>query len=174
MTRATMFQCLEALKDPQIKTVDLTGGATEMNPDFKWFVQELFKLNKEIIVRSNLTFITSNEKNKSLPQFFKDHKLVVISSLPCYTKDNTDAQMGEGVFNKSMEALKLLNDIGYGVAGSDLQLHLVYNPIGIKERFRNFVQRPLYHHKYADKQVFKLFVGKQKVRRLYAETYRSF
>ena len=130
MTRATMFQCLEALKDPQIKTVDLTGGAPEMNPDFKWFVQELFKLNKEIIVRSNLTFITSNEKNKSLPQFFKDHKLVVISSLPCYTKDNTDAQRGEGVFDKSMEALKLLNDIGYGVAGSDLQLHLVYNPLG--------------------------------------------
>ncbi|NQY68548.1 MAG: arsenosugar biosynthesis radical SAM protein ArsS [Flavobacteriales bacterium] len=130
MTKETMLDCLRVLKDSEIKTVDLTGGAPEMNPEFTWFVQEIHKLKKEIIVRSNLTYITSNKKNNSLPSFFKENSVTVISSLPCYTASNTDKQRGEGVFSKSIEALKLLNEVGYGKEGSGLNLHLVYNPGG--------------------------------------------
>jgi len=130
MTRETMLECLTALSSSNIKTVDLTGGAPEMNPNFKWFVGEVSELGSHIIVRSNLTYITSNPKHNDLPKFFALHGVEVISSLPCYIEDNTDKQRGKGVFNKSIEALKLLNEAGYGIANSGLKLHLVNNPIG--------------------------------------------
>jgi radical SAM/Cys-rich protein len=131
MTRETMLNCLAALQNaPSIHTVDLTGGAPEMNPDFIWFVEALAKFNVKIIVRSNLTILVSNKKYIDYPAFFARHNITIVASLPCYTAENTDKQRGEGVFQKSLEALKRLNEEGYGQPGSGLELHLVYNPGG--------------------------------------------
>ncbi len=131
MTRATMKECLLALQEnPQLKTVDLTGGAPEMNPDFRWFVEEIKKLDKHIIVRCNLTIILANKKYHDLPEFYKKHNIEVVSSLPFYTQDRTDRQRGDGVFEDSIKALQMLNEVGYGKEGSGLTLNLVYNPAG--------------------------------------------
>jgi radical SAM/Cys-rich protein len=131
MTREVMQQCLGAIRNtPSIHTVDLTGGAPEMNPDFRWFVEEISGLGRKTIVRSNLTILVSNKKYNDYPAFFAKNGITVIASLPCYTAENTDKQRGDGVFAKSIEALKRLNDIGYGQSGTSLELNLVYNPIG--------------------------------------------
>lgn len=130
MTRETMQQILDAMEGVPVKTVDLTGGAPEMNPDFRWFVEQLSERGVEIIVRCNLTIILANPKYHDLPEFFKKHKINVVSSLPSFTARRTDAQRGDGVFNKSIEALKMLNEVGYGKEGSGLKLDLVYNPSG--------------------------------------------
>lgn len=130
MTKETMQQCLNVLAINDFKTVDLTGGAPEMNPNFRWFVEEIHKLGKHIIVRSNLTIILANPKYKDLPEFFKKHEVEVVSSLPFYNADRTDRQRGKGVFAKSIEALQMLNAVGYGVEGSGLTIDLVYNPSG--------------------------------------------
>ncbi len=130
MTRETMEQCLHALAGTDISTIDLTGGAPEMNPNFRWFVEELSKLGKKIIVRCNLTIILANPKYNDLPEFFKEHKVNVVSSLPYFTAKRTDAQRGDGVFEKSIKALQMLNEVGYGKDGSELKLDLVYNPAG--------------------------------------------
>lgn len=131
MTRATMLHCLDALRQaPSVHTVDLTGGAPEMNPDFLWFVDEISKLGVKTIVRSNLTILVSNKKYDSYPDFFAKHNVTIIASLPCYTAENTDKQRGDGVFQKSIEALKMLNNVGYGKDEIGLELHLVYNPVG--------------------------------------------
>lgn len=130
MTQETMQQCLDALRGTDISTVDLTGGAPEMNPHFRWFVEELSKLGKKVIVRCNLTIILANPKYNDLPEFFKKHKVEVVSSLPYFAARRTDAQRGEGVFEKSIKALQMLNAVGYGMEGSDLKLDLVYNPTG--------------------------------------------
>lgn len=129
MTRETLEQCLDALDHPNIKTVDLTGGAPEMNPHFRWFVNEVSKLGKEIIVRSNLT-ILDTRKFEDLPQFMADRGVEITCSLPFYSKRRTDAQRGEGTYDKSMKVLKLLNEIGYGKEETGLRLNLVYNPVG--------------------------------------------
>jgi radical SAM/Cys-rich protein len=131
MTRETMQQCLEVLEHTKIKTLDITGGAPEMNPDFRYLVSEAHKRGvKEIIVRSNLTIIRSNPKYYDLPQFFKDNHVRVCSSLPFYSADKTDRQRGEGVFKDSIEALQQLNKVGYGKEGSGMVLDLVCNPAG--------------------------------------------
>ncbi len=131
MTKETMRQCLKVIKSTGAHTLDLTGGAPEMNPNFRWFVDEASKAGiKDFIVRSNLTIITSNKKYHDLPEFFKKHNIHVVSSMPHWTKGKTDKQRGEGVFNKSIEALKMLNSIGYGMPDSSLKLDLVYNPTG--------------------------------------------
>lgn len=131
MTKKTMQHCLYVLKNnPSLKTVDLTGGAPEMNPNFRWFVEEIRKFDRHIIVRCNLTIILANKKYITLPEFFKDNLIEVISSLPCYTKGNTDKQRGNHVFEKSIKALERLNETGYGKEGSGLILNLVYNPVG--------------------------------------------
>lgn len=131
MTRETMQYCLDVIKESGAHTLDLTGGAPEMNPHFRWFVEEAFKVGiEDIIVRSNLTIIKANKKYADLPEFFKKHKVHVVSSLPHWTKGKTDKQRGEGVFNASIEALKDLNSVGYGMPDSDLKLDLVYNPSG--------------------------------------------
>ena len=116
------------LDQGNIKVADLTGGAPEMNPDFRWFVEELYARGVNIMVRSNLTIILANPKYHDLPNFFKKHKVEVISSLPHFSKLRTDAQRGEGVFAKSIEALKMLNAVGYGREGTALHLNLVFNP----------------------------------------------
>ncbi|MDW3196389.1 MAG: arsenosugar biosynthesis radical SAM protein ArsS [Cytophagales bacterium] len=130
MTRETMQLCLDALKGSSVSTVDLTGGAPEMNPNFRWFVEELSALRKQIIVRCNLTIILANPKYHDLPEFFKKHRVNVVSSLPYFTARRTDAQRGDGVFEQSIKALQMLNEVGYGQEGSGLQLDLVYNPSG--------------------------------------------
>ncbi|MDY7395116.1 arsenosugar biosynthesis radical SAM (seleno)protein ArsS [Aureibaculum sp. 2210JD6-5] len=131
MTKETMLQCLEVIKKTKAHTLDLTGGAPEMNPNFRWFVEEAAKIGiKDFIVRSNLTIIRANKKYYDLPQFFKKHNVHLISSLPHYTKGKTDKQRGKGVFNKSIEALQSLNDVGYGIKDSSFRLDLVYNPSG--------------------------------------------
>jgi radical SAM/Cys-rich protein len=132
MTRETMQHCLNAIKTANTTTIDITGGAPEMNPDFKWFIEEIRAISKdiEIIVRSNLTILVSNKDYRTYPAFFKKHNLTVIASLPCYTAENTDKQRGDKTFVRSIEALHVLNDLGYGKEDTDLKLHLVYNPVG--------------------------------------------
>jgi radical SAM/Cys-rich protein len=131
MTRETMQLCLDVLKNtPSLKTVDLTGGAPEMNPEFRWFVEEIKKLKHHIIVRCNLTIIMANKKYADLPELYKHHQIEVVSSLPFYSKDRTDRQRGNHVFEKSIEALQILNATGYGKEESGLILNLVYNPAG--------------------------------------------
>ena len=130
MSRQTMQLCLQVLKNSDIKTVDLTGGAPELNPDFRWFVEEIKKLGKHIIVRCNLTIILANKRFNDLPEFFKEHQIEVVSSLPSFTQDRTDRQRGDGVFEDSIKALQMLNFVGYGKEGSGLILNLVYNPAG--------------------------------------------
>jgi len=131
MTREIMMQCLEVIRNTGAHTLDLTGGAPEMNPDFRWFVEEASKAGiEDFIVRSNLTIIRANKKYYDLPQFFKKHNVHVVSSMPHYTRGKTDKQRGEGVFDKSIKALQELNAIGYGLPGSSLRLDLVYNPTG--------------------------------------------
>lgn len=122
-------KCLSVIdNNPSIHTVDLTGGAPEMNPNFKWLIEELSKRKIEVLVRSNLTILVEG-KFKSYPEFLAKNKVTIVSSLPCYTEENTDAQRGDGVFTKSIKALQILNDLGYG-KNADLKLHLVYNPGG--------------------------------------------
>jgi len=131
MTRDTMRQCLEVIKNSGAHTLDLTGGAPEMNPDFRWFVEEASKVGiTDFIVRSNLTIIRANKKYYDLPKFFKKHNVHVVSSMPHWTRGKTDKQRGDGVFDKSIKALQELNAVGYGMPGSDLRLDLVYNPSG--------------------------------------------
>jgi radical SAM/Cys-rich protein len=133
MTTETMQQCLDVLKNnTSLHTVDLTGGAPEMNPNFRWFVEEIKKINStiKIIVRCNLTIIRANKKYYDLPEFFKFHQIEVVSSLPFFTAERTDKQRGDGVFEDSIKALQMLNEVGYGIDGSGLLLNLVYNPAG--------------------------------------------
>ena len=126
-----MKQCLEVIKNSGAHTLDLTGGAPEMNPDFRWFVEEAAKVGiKDFIVRSNLTIIRANKKYYDLPEFFKKHNVHVVSSMPHWTRGKTDKQRGDGVFDKSIKALQELNAIGYGMPDSNLKLDLVYNPSG--------------------------------------------
>ena len=130
MTKETMKLCINAIRVSGAHTVDLTGGAPEMNPQFRWFVEELSSLDKKIIVRCNLTIIVANKKHNDLPVFFKKNKIEVVSSLPYFTASKTDSQRGSGVFEKSITALKLLNEVGYGIKETGLILNLVYNPSG--------------------------------------------
>ncbi len=130
MSRETMDLCLKIIATNKIGTIDLTGGAPEMNPDFRWFVSRLRQMDINILVRSNLTIIVSNPAYHDLPSFYKSNKVEVISSLPYFSKRKTDHQRGEGVFNQSVMALTMLNEVGYGLPGSGLKLNLVYNPSG--------------------------------------------
>jgi radical SAM/Cys-rich protein len=130
MDRSTLELCLDIIKKHKIPTVDITGGAPEMNPNFKWFVEECTKAGAQVIDRCNLTIIKAHQKYAYLPQFLADHKVQVVSSLPSFSKARTDSQRGDGVFKDSIAALKLLNEVGYGKEGSGLKLDLVYNPSG--------------------------------------------
>ena len=136
MNLETVEQCLKILSAyPEMKNLDLTGGAPELNPHFDYFVKKAKQLGKHIIVRHNLTVTfdgnpQTKEDKKYLPDFFAENKVELISSLPYYQEYFTDKQRGKGVFNKSIESLKLLNEIGYGKKDSGLILNLVYNPVG--------------------------------------------
>ncbi|MFT5369839.1 MAG: radical SAM/Cys-rich protein [Candidatus Latescibacterota bacterium] len=129
MTRETVDYLLAFLAKSDVKTVDLTGGAPELNPHFRYFVKEIRGMGIHVMVRCNLTVIY--EPNlEDLPEFYKQHEIELVCSLPCYLEDNVDEQRGRGVYQKSIDALKVLNAIGYGKDGSGLKLDLVYNPVG--------------------------------------------
>lgn len=130
MSRETIDRIISLLsKSPSIKRVELTGGAPELNNNFRYLIGELHKMNKEIALRSNLT-VFFEEGQSDTPDFLRNHDVEIIASLPCYTEDNVDKQRGTGVFKKSIEALKLLNELGYGIIDK-LRLNLVYNPQGL-------------------------------------------
>lgn len=130
MSKETFDQCLEVLRRYDIPTVDITGGAPEMNPHFRWFVEECRALGKHVMDRCNLTILVAHERYRDLPQFFAQHQVEIVSSLPHYNARRTDSQRGDGVFEASIEALRLLNEVGYGQPDSDLKINLVYNPTG--------------------------------------------
>ncbi len=136
MDRSTVDRCLEILAHcDSINSLDLTGGAPELNPHFDYFVIEARKLNKHVNVRHNLTITfdgnpRTGESKRYLPEFFAAHHVEIIASLPCYQESNTDKQRGRGVFAKSIEAIRLLNGQGYGKIETGLILNLVYNPVG--------------------------------------------
>lgn len=131
MDKETLEKCLKIIGSvPSIHTVDITGGAPEINPHFRWFVEECTQLGKKVIDRCNLTIIVANPKYHDLPQFFAKHKVHIISSLPYFSEGKTDSQRGDGVFQASIKALKMLNEAGYGKNDPDLVLDLVYNPNG--------------------------------------------
>jgi len=140
MSRATVDRCLEILaRRPAITKLDITGGAPELNPHFDYFVEAARQLGKHVMVRHNLTVTIdgnpqTGESKRYLPEFFARHRVEVISSLPYYQEFFTDKQRGNGVFKKSVESLRLLNEQGYGKSsneeGSGLMLNLVYNPAG--------------------------------------------
>lgn len=130
MSRETMDKCVEIVDRHKFPIVDLTGGAPEMNPNFRGFVEDLRRVGAHVIDRCNLTIILANPKYHDLPLFFKVHSVEVVSSLPHFSAHRTDRQRGEGVFAKSIRALQMLNEVGYGKEGSGLKLNLVYNPAG--------------------------------------------
>ena len=111
------------------KTLDLTGGAPEMNPYFRYLVIEAYKRGMHVIDRCNLTILLEKGM-EDLAKFLDMHKVEIIASLPCYSKENVDKQRGGGTFAKSIKALQKLNSLGYGKEGSGLELNLVYNPVG--------------------------------------------
>ena len=129
MSRQTMESCLSALAKTSIPKVDITGGAPEMNPNFRWLVEEVRGLGRHVMDRCNLTVVFVKGK-EDLPEFLAKHQVEVIASLPYYKERETDRQRGPGVFERSVEALKRFNEIGYGIPGSGLLLNLVHNPVG--------------------------------------------
>lgn len=130
MDLKTISRILELVnKTPSIKTVDITGGAPELNPHFRHFVENSKKLNKNIIDRCNLTILLEKGQEDTA-LFLAKNNVEIIASLPCYEENNVNKQRGRYVFNKSIKALKILNSIGYGKKDSDLILNLVYNPVG--------------------------------------------
>ena len=128
MSREVVDDCLDALRKYKIPTLDITGGAPELNPEFRYFVTEAGKADAKVIVRHNLT-VMFEEGQEDLPQFYAENEVEVISSLPYFLQTQTDSQRGMGVFDKSIEALKRLNAVGYGI-DQRLVLNLVYNPVG--------------------------------------------
>jgi radical SAM/Cys-rich protein len=129
MTDETIQDCLKALAHPDFQTLDLTGGAPEMNPHFREMVIQATQLNKQVIDRCNLTILLA-PGYQDLPYFLAAHQVEIVASLPCYLEENTNAQRGDGAFQKSIQALKILNALGYGKNNSSLKLTLVYNPVG--------------------------------------------
>ncbi len=128
MPREVIDACLQVLRDFSIPTLDITGGAPEMIPDFRYFVTEARKTGAKIIVRHNLT-VQFEENQADLSEFFAENECEVVCSLPYFLEQQTDAQRGNGVFGKSIEGLKKLNEVGYG-RDENLTLNLVYNPVG--------------------------------------------
>lgn len=130
MSAKTAQQIIDFLASSQVETLDITGGAPEMNPNFRCLVEQATVLGKTVIDRCNLTILLANGFTY-LPDFLASHSVNVVASLPCYLEENCDAQRGDGVFVKSIQAIRALNDLGYGQAGSKLKLDLVYNPVGL-------------------------------------------
>jgi radical SAM/Cys-rich protein len=129
MSRETLELCLDVLRRCEIPIVDITGGAPELNPHFRWFVGEVKALGRHVMDRCNLT-VLETPSGRDLPEFFAAHRIEVVCSLPHYQALGTDRQRGRGVYDKSIRALKRLNEVGYGDGRSGLELVLVTNPVG--------------------------------------------
>ena len=130
MSRAVAERTLELLRQsPTVEVVDITGGAPELNPNFRWMVERATQQGCHVIDRCNLT-VLFQPGMEDLAEFLAGHQVEIVASLPCYTAENVDKQRGRGVFEKSIQALRLLNGLGYGLPGSRLALNLVYNPLG--------------------------------------------
>jgi radical SAM/Cys-rich protein len=129
MDRETIDQVLAFLQSQKLKQLDLTGGAPELNSNFRYLVERAVEMGVHVIDRSNLT-ILFEPGQEDLAEFLAQHKVEVVASLPCYLEENVDSQRGKGTYNSSIEALKKLNRLGYGEPGGSLQLNLVFNPVG--------------------------------------------
>ena len=129
MSRETVDAVLRFLGRTNIPTVDITGGAPELNPTFDYLVESAVGLGRHVMDRCNLTVIFEPGKDY-LPQFFKRHRVELVCSLPCYSEENVDRQRGKGTFELSIRALKIFNKLGYGQSESGLVLNLAYNPVG--------------------------------------------
>jgi len=149
MTRETAELCIAALAATDIPTVDITGGAPELNPQFRWLVERCRDLGRHVIDRCNLTVLLLPSQ-RDLAEFLAANDVEVIASLPYHRAAQTDAQRGEGVFERSIAALRKLNALGYGRPGSELELSLVFNPVGaflpprqaaIEAQFRSELER---------------------------------
>ncbi len=151
MSRTTIDRCLNVLASYDcLENLDITGGAPELNPHFCYFVIEARKLNRHVIVRHNLTVTADGDtstgrKMAYLPDFFAENQVEILASLPHYSQNYTDEVRGQGVFEKSIESIRRLNELGYGQPYTGLVLNLVYNcdgpllptdRVGIEERFR--------------------------------------
>lgn len=128
MSRDVMEACLKVCREQQVGTIDITGGAPEMNPDFEWLAGEACKICDHVIVRTNLV-ILKEEKYRHLPQFYADHKIEVACSLPYYRAKEMDRVRGSGTFDQAIQVIQELNALGYGKK-PDLVLNMVYNPAG--------------------------------------------
>lgn len=129
MDRETIDLVLAFLKKQNIRELDLTGGAPEMNPHFKYLVREARAMGVNVMDRCNLTILLE-PGYEDMARFLADEGVEITASLPCYAEQNVDKQRGKGVYHDSIAALKILNQLGYGQAGSDLKLNLVFNPTG--------------------------------------------
>lgn len=129
MDTETISLVIEALRNNNIETLDLTGGAPELNPNFRSLISRARALGKHVIDRCNLTILLEPGQADTA-EFLADNKVEVVASLPCYLQENVDAQRGKNVLQGSITALKKLNALGYGKPGSGLELNLVYNPVG--------------------------------------------
>ena len=126
MRRDVMEKIITFLKENSNITLDITGGCPELNPGFRFFLENSYSLVSSVMVRTNLTILLE-DKMEWIPKWYRDHNVVLIASLPCYTKENVDRQRGNGSFKKSIKALRKLNALGYGDV---YELNLVYNPGG--------------------------------------------
>ncbi len=129
MDEANIGVVLDYLRSARIRTLDLTGGAPEMNPHFRYLVREACKLGVHVMDRCNLTILEA-PGYEGLAEFLAAQRVEVVASMPCYQKENVDGQRGKGVYEASIHGLQRLNRLGYGRAGSGLVLNLVYNPGG--------------------------------------------
>ena len=129
MPRSVLGRCLEIARNRMITVIDITGGSPEMNPELPWFISEVAKLNKRLIVRSNLMILHDNAY-ASYIELYRRNNVEIVGSLPDPHGAKTDRQRGAGVFAREIEVIKLLNERGYGRDGSNLVLDLVHNPVG--------------------------------------------
>ncbi len=129
MSQEILTQCVKVAEHPAITTIDITGGAPEMHPDIEWLIDKISVLGKRILVRSNLVILL-DPQYRYLMEKLAASKIELIGSLSDYRAQRSDRQRGVGVYDRIMEAMRELNRIGYGVAGSGLMLDLVHNPAG--------------------------------------------
>lgn len=129
MQQDTVEDIVRFLRQSNIKKLDLTGGAPELNPHFRYLVSEAVAMGIHVIDRCNLT-VLHEPGQEDTADFLAQHKVEIVASMPCYLEENVDNQRGDGVYQTSIAAIKLLNTTGYGIEGSGLELNLMYNPTG--------------------------------------------
>ena len=188
MERATAERVLELLAhSPAVRTIDLTGGAPELNANFRMLVEGARRAGREVMVRCNLTVMFEPGMER-LGEFYRDNRVVLVCSLPCYSAANVERQRGRGVFEKSIAALQDLNALGYGADG--LELSLVYNPVGpalpppqaaLEADYRRELgaygdqfQSPADDHQHADRALRPSVASMGQVRRLHGAAGQSF